>query len=78
VEVVQEPDTYEPDTYADEISGGFWITGRAGTCWVCGKETIWACMDIAYQHPWCDMWPVPGGDMRKTGDLLVFEKTSKG
>lgn len=38
---------------------GLWRLGwlRSGRCWVCGKRTIWAYLDIGYQHPDCDSYP---------------------
>lgn len=35
-----------------------------GTCWVCGEETKWICLDIAYQHEDCDAYPSEEGDVR--------------
>lgn len=34
-----------------------------GACWVCGDETEWILADVGYQHPDCDRYPSPDGDV---------------
>ena len=42
---------------------GFWQPKKPGYCWVCGMPTTWAWLDQAYQHPDCDAYPSPEGDV---------------
>lgn len=36
---------------------------KLGACWVCGDQTPWVYLDIAYQHIDCDMYPTENGDV---------------
>ena len=49
----------------DGIAGtGFWRPGDRHPCWVCGKPTKWAWLDLGYQHPDCEMYPIESGDVK--------------
>ena len=50
---------------------GFWRPEKPGTCWVCGEETEYAYLDIDYQHPDCEMFPSPQGNVKVVRGIVV-------
>ena len=44
-----------------QLASDWWKPERPGKCWVCRKDTVWAYLDIAYQHKDCEMWPNEDG-----------------
>ena len=46
----------------------FWRPGGADRCWVCGRYTVWAYLDINWQHPDCDGFPTEDGQVYVIGD----------
>ncbi len=47
----------------DMTPEGFWKPDKPGLCWVCGEETEYAYLDIHWQHPDCEKYPSPEGDV---------------
>lgn len=47
----------------------WWKPADRGKCWVCGNPSKWAYLDLGYQHPDCDRYPSPDGDVLIVGGM---------
>ncbi len=52
------------NTHNGGLETDFWRPGGTGLCWVCGKRTVFAWLDLHWQHPDCDMYPTANGDVK--------------
>ena len=60
----------------------FWKPETPGLCWVCGKASEYAYLDMAYQHKDCASYPSLEGDVRIIAgvrymniDFIIYQET---